>query len=195
MQEAQSTATTSSNTARLVNGLDPEAIATAAGAIATNPEAAKMSFRAVTSWRGGLRSRTEIAGYELGGQSIARRHTIEADEPSEMLGDDTAPNPQDLLLAALNACMSVGFVVGATMRGVTVEALAIESALTLDLRGAFGVTPGIPPGTDCIHYTIRVKCDASPEVLEEIHKEVIANSPNRFHVANPIRLTSEIVRV
>lgn len=180
---------------KTVNQLDPEAIAAAGAALVENPALAAASFRVATKWSGGVRSRSRVTGYALGGQQITRAHTIDADEPTELLGGDSAPNPQELLLAALNACMSVGFVAGATMRGIELESLEIDSALSLDLRGAFGLADGVPAGAETMTYTIRVKANAPREVLEEIHQEVIGRSPNRFHLTRPIELTSKLVCV
>ena len=111
---------------------------------------------------------TNVESYDLAGKTIERRHTIPSDEPSELFGTNTAPNPQDLLLAALNACMMVGFVVAATARGIRIDALEIESAADFDLRGAFGIDPSVAPGAPRIPYTIRVKGDATMEQFEEI---------------------------
>ena len=49
--------------------------------------------------------------------AITRSHKIVADEPCELLGRDTAPNPQELLMAAFNACIMVGYVAGAVAQG------------------------------------------------------------------------------
>jgi uncharacterized OsmC-like protein len=176
-----------------LNGLDTNALEAAVGAVARDPSLAPARFNAKTSWQGRLRSCTEISEYELGGTRITRRHTLYGDEPAELFGENSAPNPQDLLLAALNACLMVGFVVGATARGIELEELCIESSLALDLRGAFGVDPNVAPGAERVTYTIEVKGNASPEQFAEIHADVMARSPNRFHLATPLELDARLV--
>jgi uncharacterized OsmC-like protein len=179
----------------VLNGLEPLALATTVAGIASDPSLAPVAFRATTSWQGRFRSRTEVDSYELSGKTLERRHVIQSDEPLELFGTNTAPNPQDLLLAAVNACMMVGFVVAATARGVAIESLEIESSVALDLRGAFGVDPAIKPGAEKLRYEIRVKGDASPEVFEEIHREMAATSPNRFHLTSAVAMESSLVVV
>lgn len=176
-----------------LNGLDPQAVMSAVAAIAANPALAPVAFSARTTWQGRFRSRTEVEAYELAGSRVARRHTIESDEPEELFGTNGAPNPQDLLLAALNACMTVGFVVAATARGIRIDSLSVESSLALDLRGAFGIDRGIAPGADRIRYRIEVKGDATPEQFAEVHAEMMATSPNRWHLANPLAFDAELV--
>lgn len=176
-----------------LNGIVLEQLAQAAELVVSDPREAQVTFRAKSQWQGALRSRTEIEAYELGGKRITRQHAIHSDEPVELLGTNQAPNPQDLLLAALNACMMVGFVAGATNLGVRIDALEIESECALDLRGAFGLDPSIKPGTDKIRYTVRVKGNGTPAQFEEIHQVMMATSPNRFHLANPIAIESKMV--
>jgi|GEM_PF-35975 len=176
-----------------LNALEPAVLATTLAAIAADPSLALVAFRAKTSWEGRFRSQTEVESYDLAGKTIERRHTIRSDEPSELFGTNSAPNPQDLLLAALNACMMVGFVVAATARGVRIDALEIESALDFDLRGAFGIDPSIAPGAPRIRYSIFAKGDATTEQFEEIHREMSAVSPNRFHLTSPIVLEPHLV--
>src|SRR5262245_17097732 len=118
-------ATATKEHSRIVNGFDLSVIEQAGAALAADPALAQTTFRARTEWQGQLRSRTEIDSYDLGGKRIPRKHRIVSDEPIELLGSNEAPNPQDLLLAALNACMMVGFVATATQAGLRIDSLSI----------------------------------------------------------------------
>jgi uncharacterized OsmC-like protein len=177
----------------ILNGFDTQVMAADVEAIAADASRAPVTFRASTVWTGGASSRTEVESYDLGGQTILRRHTIRTDEPTELWGGNSAPNPQDLLLAALGSCMMFGFVAGCTKRGIVVHAVAIDTELALDLRGPLGLDPAIKPGAESIRYTIRVSGTGTPEQLAEVHEEMKALSPNRFHVSQPIRLESRLV--
>ena len=110
-----------------VNGLDLAALGETVEAIQQDAELAKVSFDVTTRWTGQTGSETTVDGYTLGGERIARSHKIVADEPHELLGADAAPNPQELLMAAVNACMTVGYVAGAAINGITLTKLEIRT--------------------------------------------------------------------
>ena len=48
--------------------------------------------------------------FKIGGEQVARRFSIDIDEPLQLGGSNRFANPQEHLLAALNACMTVGYV-------------------------------------------------------------------------------------
>jgi uncharacterized OsmC-like protein len=177
---------------RIVNGFDLSIIEQAGAALAADPAQAQTTFHARTEWQGQLRSRTEIDSFELGGKRIPRKHRIMSDEPIELLGNNEAPNPQELLLAALNACMMVGFVATASQAGLRIDSLAIESECSLDLRGAFGIDPNVKPGAEKIVYKIRVKGSGTQEQFDAVHREMTTKSPNRFHLAQPIPFEASV---
>jgi uncharacterized OsmC-like protein len=175
-----------------VNGIDVPALRDVMRQIERDPAAGLVEFRVCSRWRGQTRSETVVDGYTLGGQHVARRFHVAADEPLELLGENTAPNPQELLMAALNACLMVGYVVGAATRGITLETLEIETHGELDLRGFLGIDAGVRPGYEHVHYTVRISGDGMPEQFRDIHETVLRTSPNYFNVSRPIRIDAEL---
>src|SRR5690606_21535361 len=115
------------------------------------------------------------------GRRVAKDFTITIDEPHELGGTNTQPNPQEYLLAAMNACMMVGYVAVASLMGVKLQHVQIESAGEIDLRGFLGIDPAVKPGYDKLHYTVRIKGDGTAEQFRQIHEIVMATSPNRFN--------------
>src|SRR5262245_37236831 len=61
------------------------------------------------------------------------------------------------LLAALNACIMVGYVAQCAVRGITLESLKIETDGEIDLRGFLGIDPAVPPGYENLSYVVRIK--------------------------------------
>ena len=176
-----------------VNGIDVTALSAVIRDIEADPAKGLVEFRVRSRWCGQTRSQTTVAGYTIGGQMVNRQFTISADEPFELLGENTAPNPQELLMTALNACVMVGYVVGAATRGIALERLELETHGELDLRGFLGIDPSVPPGYETVHYTVRIKGNGTAEQFREIHDTVLRTSPNYFNVSRPIRIDACLV--
>ena len=175
-----------------VNGLDLEALGETVEAINQDAARALVGFDVTTRWAGQTRSETVIDGYTLAGERIARSHKIVADEPVELLGGDGAPNPQELLMAAFNACIMVGYVAGASLKGIKLESVEIRTRGELDLRGFLGLSEDVPAGYEAINYEVRIKGDGTPEQFEEIHQTVLKTSPNYFNISRPIRVNATL---
>jgi uncharacterized OsmC-like protein len=178
---------------RTVNGVDTVALKQLIADVDTHPAHRKVKFGVATHWRGGAKSETRVTGYEFGGRSIPKDFSIQIDEPRELCGSNTQPNPQEMLMAAFNSCMLVGYVAGATLHGIELESLTIDTQGELDLRGFLGLDASVKPGYDQIHYTVRVKGNGTDEQFRQIHETVVATSPNRWNMANPIKLSAELV--
>ena len=155
--------------------------------------AAKTNWRVTTSWQGQTRSRSDVAGFASGGEQVPRHFSIDIDEPCELGGTDRFANPQEHLLAALNACMTVGYVAQCAVHGIRLERLEIETEGEIDLRGFLGVDPAVPPGHETLSYTVRIKGNGTAEQFAEIHEAVMATSPNFHNVSRPIALRPKLV--
>lgn len=177
---------------RPVNGLDLQALAEMVEAIEKDSSKAKAGFRVTTRWTGQTRSEAVVEGFDLGGERIVRSHKIVADEPFQLLGRDSAPNPQELLMAAFNACIMVGYVAGAALKGIELESVEIETRGELDLRGFLGLDDSVAPGYEEIDYEVRIKGDGPLEDFEEIHQTVMKTSPNYFNISRPIRVNGSL---
>jgi uncharacterized OsmC-like protein len=175
-----------------VNGLDVDALHDVIEEVKKDPAKGIVEFTVKTGWQGQTRSQTSVDSYKLGGNVIKRRFMINVDEPLELLGENTSPNPQELLMAALNACMTVGYVAGAAVNGITLSKLEIETTGQLDLRGFLGIDPNIKPGYESIQYVVRIAGNGTPEQFREIHENVIKTSPNYFNVSRPVRLDAKL---
>jgi uncharacterized OsmC-like protein len=175
-----------------LNGLDLTALGEVVEGINADPAKAKVSFDVTTRWTGQTRSETTVDGFTMAGERVSRSHKIVADEPCQLLGADSAPNPQELLMAAVNACMTVGYVAGAAVHGITLDSLEIATRGTLDLRGFLGLDDAVPPGYEAIDYDVRIKGNGTPEQFEEIHRNVMKTSPNYFNINRPIRMNGTL---
>jgi uncharacterized OsmC-like protein len=174
------------------NGLDLAALGAVVDAIENDPSQALVGFDVTTRWTGQTRSETTVEGYTMAGERITRTHKIVADEPCELLGGDSAPNPQELLMAAFNACITVGYVAGASLKGIALDSLEIKTRGELDLRGFLGLSDEVAPGYESIAYEVKIKGDGTPDQFEEIHQNVLKTSPNYFNISRPIRVDATL---
>jgi uncharacterized OsmC-like protein len=179
-------------TASRVNGLDLDALGDAMREIEADPAKGKVGFQVKSAWMGQTRSRATVDSYMMGGEKICRRFAIDIDEPLELLGENSAPNPQEMLMAAFNACIMVGYVAGAAVNGVRLESVEIETSGELDLRGFLGLDASVPPGYERISYVVRMKGDGTPEQFREIHETVMRTSPNYFNISRPVSIDAKL---
>lgn len=186
-------ATTNTTTQEYLNGINTPALFEVMDAVKADPAKGLVKFHVSTGWTGQTSSRTTVESYRLGGQDIPRKFAINIDEPHELLGTNAYANPQEYLMAAFNACMLVGYVVGASVNNIRLHKVEIETEGELDLRGFLGLDSTVKPGYDTITYTVRIKGDGTAEQFQEIHDTVIKTSPNRFNIANPIHLEAHLV--
>jgi uncharacterized OsmC-like protein len=180
------------STTTVVNGIDLKALDETVDAINKDAGCANVQFRVRTDWLGQTRSESTVDGYRIGGQEVARTFKIVADEPHELLGANSAPNPQELLMSAVNACMMVGYVAQASIRGIRLESCTIETDGELDLRGFLGLDATVPNGYRRINYVVTLKGDGTREQYQEIHEAVRATSPNFFNMAQPIEMCGSL---
>jgi uncharacterized OsmC-like protein len=177
----------------VVNGINVDELFTLIDSVKREPAKGKTNWRVTTTWQGQARSRAEVKSYEIGGVNVPRRFSIDIDEPHELGGSNSFANPQEHLIAALNACMTVGYAAQCAVRGITLESLAIETEGEIDLRGFLGIDPAVPQGYEKLNYTVRIKGSGTREQFAEIHDAVMATSPNFYNISRPVALKPALV--
>lgn len=139
-----------------------------------------------------MRSESVVETATAAAGTLPRSFTVAADEPAGLLGEDAAPNPQELLISAVNSCMVVGYVLEASRRGITLDTCRIETEGELDLRGFFGIDESVPTGYRRISYTVVLEGDGSRADFEAIHEAVTIASPNHFNLAQPVQMVGRL---
>ncbi|MGF6233884.1 putative OsmC-like protein [Inquilinus ginsengisoli] len=177
----------------VVNGINVDDLFALIDDIKREPEKGKTNWHVITTWQGQMRSRAEVEGYEFGGEKIPRWFSIDIDEPRELGGSNKFANPQEYLIAALNACMTVGYVAQCAVRGITLESLSIETDGDIDLRGFLGIDSAVPPGYEKLSYRVRIKGSGTNEQFTEIHNAVMATSPNFYNLSQAVALKPALI--
>ncbi|MCH7737156.1 MAG: OsmC family protein [Chloroflexi bacterium] len=142
-------------------------------------------FNAVTGpwksrvvWQDGMRAKAYM-----------RTHMVEMDEPGDLTATDVAASAHEQLLSAIGSCMTVGFVINATKRGVKIHDLEIAVEGYFDnIRVWAGVEGEGNPGYGKISAKAFVRADADESVLKEIWKLAVDGSP----VTQTIRHGNEV---
>ena len=177
----------------VVNGINLDDLFALIEGVKQDAAKGQTNWRVTTTWQGQTRSSARVEGFGIGGEQVPRRFSIDIDEPCELGGTNRFANPQEHLLAALNACMTVGYVAQCAVRGITLESLEIQTDGEIDLRGFLGIDPTVPPGYENLSYIDRIKGSGTKEEFAEIHEAVMATSPNFHNVSRPVDLKPTLV--
>jgi uncharacterized OsmC-like protein len=137
------------------------------------------------------------------GESMARSTTearsfkIFMDEPPELGGQDGAPSPLELILAAHGGCLSyMTFYIGKEL-GIDVKGTEVEVTGSLNPAKFAGKNRSVRAGYQAINVTIKVHADASPEELQRLKEEVETRCPVSDNLANatPVNITVAAAQV
>lgn len=122
--------------------------------VVESPAAAKVVFRASTvSADDAFSADVQIRGFG-----------IRLDEPAELGGTDTGPNPVEAVLAALGSCQAIVYRAYANALGLRLDRVEVDARGHLDVRGFLG-DPGVPAGFERVTFATRI---VSPEPAGKI---------------------------
>ena len=139
-------------------GLDAEGLEELRGKVRARPEAARRTLKATTVCQGAMVNHSFIRDLDA----------FVIDEPPNLLGTDTAPNPSEAALAALGSCISVGLMSNAAARGITLYEISIELESDIDTGAVWGTGntgEDVSAGFTAVRVKTTLKGDASDEVL------------------------------
>jgi uncharacterized OsmC-like protein len=125
-------------------------------------------------------------------ETNVREHVVKADYGEAAGGDNRAPNPIELLLAAFAACIESAFYEFAVHEGLTITALSAEVEGTLDLRGLFMVDDDVCPGFSDLTYIFTIESPDDEEKVRALAEKVVAHCPVVDSLIKPTRVTGEI---
>ena len=109
-----------------------------------------------------------------------------------LLGEDQSPNPVEYVLHALAGCITTSLVYHAAARGHKITEVLSTIEGDLDLHGFLGMDEKIRNGYKNITVTMKVKGDATEEVLQELVELAQARSPVFDIVSNPVPITVKV---
>jgi putative redox protein len=144
------------------------------------PEAAIYKPKASSRHVRGLYTETKV-----------REHIVKSDYAEAAGGTNLAPNPIELLLSAMAACIEAAFYEFAVHQGFTVHSLSVEIEGTLDLRGLFMIDE-VPAGFKEVKYTFNIESPDDEAKIRELAEKVIAHCPVVDSLIKPTSISGEI---
>ncbi len=125
-------------------------------------------------------------------ETRVREHLVKSDYAEAAGGDNQAPNPIELLLAALAACIEAAFYEFAVHEGFTIHSLSVDAEGALDLRGLFMIDD-VPAGFRDVKYTFNIETPDDEKKIRELAEMVISHCPVVDSLIKPTAVTGEIV--
>lgn len=179
-----------------MNGVDVPTFVATLGVVNDQRELARFTFRADGKWLGGTHSRAEFSTFHGAGaeQAHAVTHAVEGDHPAVLCGQDKAPLPVELLLAALSSCIVGGIGNIASIRQVKLHSVETTVEGAMDAQGILGMDPRVRNGFSGIRASFRIQGDAPAEVLKAIVEQSVARSAVFDVLTNgvPVTVTAEV---
>jgi uncharacterized OsmC-like protein len=186
------TTTKAKASARTINGIDTAALQNLVDRVKADPAQGIARFGVSSAWKGGTRTDTRVESWWLGGRRFTKDFTISVDEPGALLGKDDFANPQEYLMASVNACIMATYVAACSVNGIRLDRLELETTGELDLRGFLAIDASVPPGYEHLDVTVHIRGDGTPEQFRQIHEFVKRTSPNFYNLARPVRVEMKL---
>lgn len=180
-------------TTNIKNGVNVDQLVKTSNAIQKNPKLAEFEFRAKNNWIDGGHCVSSIKSfYGSREEDDTRRETftMECSHPKVLLGNDEAPTPSEVILHALASCLTAAMVYHAATNGIDIESVESNLKGSIDLQGFLGIEPDIKKGFDGIKVFLKVKSNASVELLENFAKF----SPVFNLITEPTPVSIEILK-
>lgn len=125
----------------------------------------------------------------------ARNFTMYVDEPPQLGGEDKGANPVEYLLAALAGCINVvGHLVAKEMN-IKLDELSVDIEGTLNPARFQGKSFEERAGYKQISVDIKVKSDASQDLLKKWLESVKDRCPVSDNIENPTPLKFNLSRI
>ena len=158
-------------------------------AIKQNPANGKITPKITGNWifeegKPQFQSNIEVEG---------GRFTVEADMPSKLGGWGSRPGPLHWCLYGLASCFAFTFAALATMEGITLKSLSVETEGHIDFSKVFGMTEN--PIVEEMRFKVTVNSNADLEKMEHLRKLAEERCPAVYCLSKPIKLTTTLVTV
>ncbi|MCB2191558.1 MAG: OsmC family protein [Deltaproteobacteria bacterium] len=169
----------SSETPKIVNGINLDQLFATIEQIKGNGEIAKFKFRARNKWIGGTHNQATVKDFFGALQEDDSREAAvyHLDEPPVLLGTNEGSNPVEYLLVALSGCLTTTMVAHSAAKGIEIRGVESRYEGDIDLRGFLGLSEDIPVGYQAIRVFFKIDADVTEAQKEEMIKMAQKYSP------------------
>lgn len=175
------------------NGVNVDDLMTAIAAVKEDQDNGKLTFTVHTHWKDGFKADHHLGDYVVGKEGAAHQqdHSLQTDEPREILGEDTGISPAETLISSLAACLTVGYAANAAAMGIDIDDMTFEITANGSLEGFMNIGD-TRPGLSDISVKAHIKSNSTSEQLQELHDYVNEHSPIWDTLSSPLRVTSRL---
>lgn len=150
------------------NGVPVTKLFATIGRLTEEPDLAAFRFTARNEWVRGTASRSTIHEWHgVGADHVhADEYSLAADHPT--LGHGHGPTPQEYVLHALAACLTLGVATIAAARKIELHRVSATVTGEIDVRGVLGIDPDVRNGFSGVQVTFEVDADATDEEVSAL---------------------------
>ncbi len=154
----------------------------------------KATYGVKLNWESGTKTTVSTKNMVLGEHKIIRDFNFTIDEPTQLLGVNSAPNPAEYMLGGLAGCMAVTFMAGATAMNIEIDKLELEIDGELDLMGFLGLNDDSTVGFPELKFIFNVKGNGTQEQYNALLERVSKHSPNYNTIKNEVRMIGDFIK-
>ena len=179
----------------MLNNINIAGLSEYANEVKACPTEGKATYGVSLQWESGTKTTVKTKNMILGDHKLIRDFQFTIDEPTQLLGVNSAPNPAEYMLGGLAGCMAVTFMAGATAMDIQIDALQLEIDGELDLQGFLGTNDEIGAGFPELRFIFHVKGNGTEEQYQKLMERVSRHSPNFNTIKNEVRMMGDLVTV
>ncbi|GAA1891597.1 hypothetical protein GCM10009715_41440 [Paeniglutamicibacter psychrophenolicus] len=180
----------------ITNDIDPTALEQTIDAVRSNPRLGQVTFSVSGEWTGGFRLQSSTGPLRQGDtldESRTGRFSMSSDEPTALLGTDSAVSPGEYIAQALAGCYAVTLAASATALGINLRAMAMDIEIDFDLRAFLGIETTTPAGARTIRAQVKLDApDSSPEQLKKLMGLLEQRSPIRDTLTRAVEVITTL---
>ncbi|MGM0598432.1 MAG: OsmC family protein [Candidatus Rifleibacteriota bacterium] len=122
----------------------------------------------------------------------AGNHTVYIDQPKNVKGTDTGPNPSEYFLLSLGGCIITIAKMAARQKRIKMNDFKLQVEGTFDLDGLMGKDPTKRSGFENITLKVDMDADISDEEKRAFIEEVEKRCPVSDNITNPSPIKLEL---